>query len=100
MSENRQNRQCVSIPADWSLPKFSLATRIQTTTVICNTTRIQTGEIVGIEYLKPDSDQVRWLRLKPGWSYIIKVDPDDPRYRESQTLYVEESNISDLTTAA
>jgi len=88
VSENRQNRQCVSIPADWSLPKFSLATRIQT------------GEIVGLEYLKPDSDQVRWLRLKPGWSYIIKVDPLDPRYRESQTLYVDESNISDLTTAA
>ncbi len=100
VSENRQNRQCVSIPADWSLPKFHLATQVQTTTVICNTTRIQTGEIVGIEYLKPDSNQVRWLRLKPGWSYIIKVDPDDPRYREEQTLYVEESNISELTTAA
>ena len=100
MSENRQNRQCVSIPADWSLPKFSLATRIQTTTVICNTTRIQTGEIVGMEYIKPDSDQVRWLRLKPGWSYIIKVDPLDPRYRESQTLYIDESNISELKAIA
>jgi hypothetical protein len=100
VSENRQNRQCVSIPADWSLPKFSLATQVQTTTVICNTTRIQTGEIVGLEYLKPDSYQVRWQGIKPGWSYIIKVGPLDPRYRESQTLYVDESNISDLTKVA
>ena len=94
MSENSQNRQYVSIPDDWSLPKFHLATLVQTTTIICNTTRIQTGEIVGLEYLKPDSYQVRWQGIKPGWSYIIKVDPDDPWYREEQTLYVEESNIS------
>ncbi len=93
VSENSQNRQYVSIPDDWSLPKFSLATLVQTTTVICNTTRIQTGEIVGLEYLKPDSYQVRWQGIKAGWSYIIKVDPDDPWYREEQTLYVEESNI-------
>jgi hypothetical protein len=53
-----------------------------------------------MEYLKPDSYQVRWLRLKPGWSYIVKVDPDDPRYREEQTLYVEESNISELKEVA
>ena len=94
VSENSQNRQYVSIPDDWSLPKFHLATLVQTTTVICNTTRIQTGEIVGLEYLKPDSYQVRWQGIKAGWSYIIKVDPDDPWYREEQTLYVEESNIS------
>ena len=94
VSENRQNRQYVSIPDDWSLPKFHLATQVQTTTVICNTTRIQTGEIVGLEYLKPDSYQVRWQGIKAGWSYIVKVDPDDPWYREEQTLYVEESNIS------
>jgi hypothetical protein len=100
VSENRQNRQCVSIPADWSLPKFPLSTQVQTTTVICNTTRIQTGEIVGLEYTKPDSYQARLQGIKAGWSYIIKVDPDDPWYREEQTLYVEESNIRDLTTAA
>jgi hypothetical protein len=39
-------------------------------------------------------------RHQTRWSYIIKVDPDDPWYREEQTLYVDESNISDLTKVA
>ncbi|HEY9903529.1 MAG TPA: hypothetical protein V6D43_14085, partial [Candidatus Sericytochromatia bacterium] len=99
VSENSQKRQHVSIPAEWGLPKFSLSTKIKTTTVIWNTTHIQTGEIVGIEYLKPNSYRVKQQGLKPGWSYTVEIDPDD-LYQDEQTLNIYESEISKLKPPA
>ena len=98
MPENTQNHHCVSIPAEWSLPKFALATRIQTTTVSF-ANKIKTGEIIGIEYLSPNSPQVQQGH-RPGWSYIIKIDlePDDPWHHIEQTLCIYEAEISELKT--
>ncbi|MEW5860672.1 MAG: hypothetical protein AB1861_25405 [Cyanobacteriota bacterium] len=45
VSKNRHNDHFVSLPADWSLPKIHLAQLLQATTVLPDTTRIQTGEI-------------------------------------------------------
>jgi len=96
VSENRENRHSVSIPAEWGLPKFALATRIQTTTVTFGN-KLKTGEIIGIEYLSPDSPQVH-QGIQAGWSYIIRIDTDqeDPWYRQSQTLCIYEAEISQL----
>ena len=96
MTENSQNHHSVSIPAEWGLPKFALATRIQTTTVSFGK-KIKTGEIIGIEYLSPDSPQVQ-QGSQAGWSYIIKIDlePDDPWHNIEQTLCIYEAEISEL----
>lgn len=96
MSENRENRHYVSIPAAWSLPKFALATKIQTSTVTF-AKKIRTGEITGIEYLSPESQQVQ-QGIKPGWIYTVKIDKRllDPWYRNEQTLCIYESEISEL----
>jgi hypothetical protein len=93
VSENRENRQYVSIPAAWGLPKFALSSRIKATTVTFGK-KIKTGEIIGIEYLSPESPQVQ-QGIKAGWSYIIKIDidPEEPWYRNEQTLCIYESDI-------
>jgi hypothetical protein len=96
VSENRENRHCVSIPADWSLPKFALASRIQTTPISFGR-KIKTGEIIGIEYISPESPQVQ-QGIRAGWSYIIKIDiePEDPWHNIEQTLCINEAEISEL----
>lgn len=96
MPENRENRHSVSIPAAWGLPKLALSTKVQTSTVTF-AKKIQTGEIIGIEYLSPDSLQVK-QGIKAGWSYIIKIDidPEDAWYRNEETLCIYESEISEL----
>ncbi len=43
VSKNRHNDHCVSLPADWSLPKIHLATRVPATPAFPDATRIQTG---------------------------------------------------------
>ncbi len=96
VSKNHQNDHNISIPADWSFPKFHLATRVQTTTVLPDTTRTQTGRISAIQHIKPDSFWVTQHGLKPGWHYYIEVDTDDPCYFTSPVLCVEESEISEL----
>ena len=55
VSENRQNRQCLGVPTDWNVPKFSLVQRIRAKHAFLNTIRIQTGLITGNEYFSPDS---------------------------------------------
>ena len=96
VSENSENRQYVSIPADWGLPKFALSTKVQTSTVSF-AKKLKTGEIIGIEYISPDSLQVQ-QGSKPGWSYIIKIDldPEDSPYPIEQTLCIYETEISEL----
>lgn len=75
VSKNRQNHYSISIPADWGLPKFHLGQRIQTLTLLPNTTRIQTGEISGIEYIKSDSVWVTQHGMKPGSYYTNFINP-------------------------
>ena len=96
MPENTQNHHCVSIPAEWSLPKFAIASRIQTAPISFGR-KIKTGEIIGIEYLSPDSPQIH-QGIRPGWSYIIKIDTDleDPWHHIEQTLCIHETDISQL----
>ena len=96
MPENTQNHHSVSIPSEWSLPKFALATRIHTTTISYGK-KIKTGEIIGIEYLSPDSPQVQ-QGIQAGWSYIIRIDtdPEDPWYHQAHTLSIYEAEISEL----
>jgi hypothetical protein len=93
VSKNHPNNYSISIPADWSLPKFHLGQHIQATTVLPNATRIQTGEISGIEYIRPDSVWVAQHGLKPGWYYSIAVDANDPWYSLAPHVCVEESDI-------
>jgi hypothetical protein len=92
--ENTQNHHSVSIPAEWSLPKFALASRIQTRPISFGR-KIKTGEIIGIEYISPDSPQTQ-QGIKSGWSYIIKIDtdPEDPWHHIEQTLCIHEAEIS------
>jgi hypothetical protein len=45
VSKNRYNNHLVSLPADWSLPKIHLEQRVPATTVLPDTTQVQTGEI-------------------------------------------------------
>jgi len=99
VSENRQNRQCLGVPTDWNVPKFSLGQRIRAKHAFLNTIRIQTGLITGIEYFSPDSYWVTQHNLKPGWRYSIQVDRDDPWYTTSPVLSIHESAISALTKA-
>ena len=94
MSENRSNHHWVRIPDDWGYPKFLLAQQVQAKTVLSDATRIQTGKISGIEYIKPDSFWVTQNELKPGWYYHIEVDVEDPWYFSSPVLCVQESDIS------
>ncbi len=94
VSKNHQNHYGISIPADWANPKFHNGQHIQATTLLPDTTRIQTGEISDIEYIKPDSVWVIQHRLKPGWYYSIEVDTNDPWYALAPHVCVEESNIS------
>ncbi|WP_446334297.1 hypothetical protein [Coleofasciculus sp. G1-WW12-02] len=97
VSENRQNRQCLGVPTDWNVPKFSLGQRIRAKHAFLNTIRIQTGLITGIECFSPDSYWVTQHNLKPGWRYSIQVDRDDPWYTTSPVLFIHESAISALT---
>ncbi len=99
MSKNHQNHYGISIPADWANPKFHLGLHIQATTLLPDTTRIQTGEISGIEYIKADSLWVTQDKVKPGWYYSIELDLDDPSYCTSPVISLNESDISPLTEA-
>jgi hypothetical protein len=54
VSKNRLNYHHVSIPADWSLPKFALAQRVQTSNPLSDTPYLQTGKILGIQYFNTD----------------------------------------------
>jgi hypothetical protein len=100
VSENRQNRQCVSIPADWSLPKFALAQRVQTSNPLSDTPYLQTGKILGIQYLNTDCFWVTHYAQRTGWHYAIHLDGDDPLYRFNPVISVSELNISELTKAS
>ncbi len=98
VSENPQNHHRISIPADWGIPKFHLAERVQAKVAFPGgTIRIQIGEISGIEYIKPDSFWVTRHGQKPGWHYFIHIETKDPWYFCSQVLCVEESDISEVT---
>ncbi len=97
MSKKRRNRQYVSIPADWDLPKFPLAKRVQARTVLPDATQIRIGEISGIEYIKADTLWATQQGIKPGWYYSITVDTDDPWYAHDPIICVEESEINELT---
>lgn len=94
VSKNHQNNHNISIPADWGIPKFHLAQRVQIRTVLRNKTQIQTGEIRGIEYIKADSLLIAQHGIKPGWYYAIEIDPDDPSRAIDPVIHVEESEIS------
>jgi hypothetical protein len=93
VSKNRSNHHWVRIPADWGYPKFPLDKRVQAKTVLPDATRIQTGKISGIEYIKADSLWVTLHGVKPGWYYSIEVDADDPWCAIDPVLCVEESDI-------
>jgi hypothetical protein len=94
VSKNHQNHYGISIPADWANPKFNLGQHIQALTILPDTTRIQTGEISGIEDIRPDSVWVAQHSMKPGWYYSIEVDANDPWYSLAPHVCVEESDIS------
>jgi hypothetical protein len=96
VSKNRSNHHWTRLPADWGYPKFPLAQLVQAKTVLPDATRIQTGRISAIQYIKPDSFWVTQHGLKPGWHYYIEVDAEDPWYFSSPVLCIEESEISEL----
>ena len=95
MSNNPQNPYSVSIPADWTLPKFNLNQPVQVRTLRPDATRIQSGTIVGIEYLSSRCYWVTNYGLKTGWYYSIEVETNDPWYFMDPFLHVAESDISD-----
>lgn len=99
MSKNRSKHHHVSIPADWSLPKFALAQRVQTSNPLSNTPYLQTGKILGIQYLNTDCFWVTQYAQRKGWHYAVEVDGDDPLYRFNPVISVSELNINELTKA-
>jgi hypothetical protein len=96
VSKIHPNTHYVSIPADWDLPKFHLGQRVRAKTVLPDTTRIQTGEISGLEYIKSDRPWVARNDIQPGWYYSIELDRDDPLYGIDPVLCLNESDIREL----
>ena len=99
MSKNRSNDHSVSIPADWSLPKFALAQRVQTSNPLSDTAYLQTGKIIGIQYFNTNCFWVTHYGQRTGWHYAIHLDADDPLYRFNPVISVSELNINELMQA-
>lgn len=99
MSKIRSNHHYVSLPADWNLPKFALAQRVQTSNPFSDTPYLQTGKIFGIQYLNTDGFWVTHYGQRTGWHYAIHLDADDPLYRFNPVISVSELNINELIKA-
>ena len=99
MSKIRSNHHYVSLPADWNLPKFALAQRVQTSNPLSDTPYLQTGKIFGIQYLNTDGFWVTHYEQRTRWHYAIHLDADDPLYRFNPVISVSELNINELIKA-
>ena len=99
MSKNSPNCHHVSIPADWNLPKFALAQRVQTSNPRGDTPYLQTGKIIGLQYFNTDCFWVTHYAQRTGWHYAIHLDADDPLYRFNPVISVSELNINELMQA-
>jgi hypothetical protein len=99
VSKNRSNHHYVSLPADWNLPKFALAQRVQTSNPLSDTPYLQTGTILGIQYFNTDCFWVTHYAQRTGWHYAIQLDADDPLYRFNPVISVSELNINELMQA-
>lgn len=78
VSKIRSNHHYVSIPANWNLPKFALAQRVQTSNPLSDTPDWQTGKILGIQYFNTDGFWVTHYAQRTGWHYPIHLDAGDP----------------------
>jgi len=93
MSKNCPNHHSVSVPNNWNLPNFSLGQRVRFNNKLPQTSLIQTGIIVGMEYFDPENFPVVEDNQQTGWYYYIQVDAEDCWRTVEPVVCAEESDI-------